>query len=459
MLRLVLGLSIIIALLAFAFFKLSKESLEPTKFPKNPSNLANFLDTDLTGNSRIPSQKSRIPSEFYTSFGLSYLNLARKSVGLVPFKENSILSKAAKNHTLYLSNLGTISHDESKENKHFTGANPSERAIFAGLSSSFVSENISAKHASFNDSIDGLLSAIYHRFNFLNYSFDEIGYYDDGDIYTYEMSNSALLRLCERGESVGRQYVLGACANPKMPLSPTSFNLATKPSKPDFLMFPNESFASVAVFGDEDPDPLPQCEITSAPVSLEFNPNLKIFLRSFKIFKDGKELENTLLLSRDNDLRFTSNQFALFSLSPFDFGASYEVLATYTQGGQNKSLSWSFATKEPQIPYFIVNDGDIIELEDGKEYEVFFAPKHCNDSFSKYSYSLPFGSSLQLKDTGINMLKMRASGVNGDVINFKSATHNIKIVIKSEKNLDFKVIFALILAIVLFIFIVKRAKI
>ena len=142
LLRLVLGLSIIIALFAFAFFKLSKESLEPTKLPKNPSNLANFSDTDLAGNSRIPSQKSRIPSEFYTSFGLSYLNLARKSVGLVPFKENSILSKAAKNHTLYLSNLGTISHDESKENKHFTGANPSERAIFAGLNSSFVSENI-----------------------------------------------------------------------------------------------------------------------------------------------------------------------------------------------------------------------------------------------------------------------------------------------------------------------------
>ena len=45
LLRLVLGLSIIIALFAFAFFKLSKESLEPTKFPKNPSNLANFSDT------------------------------------------------------------------------------------------------------------------------------------------------------------------------------------------------------------------------------------------------------------------------------------------------------------------------------------------------------------------------------------------------------------------------------
>ena len=49
MLRLVLGLSIILALFALAFFKLDKESLEPTKFPKDPNNLANFLDTDLTG--------------------------------------------------------------------------------------------------------------------------------------------------------------------------------------------------------------------------------------------------------------------------------------------------------------------------------------------------------------------------------------------------------------------------
>ena len=99
MLRLVLGLSIILALFALAFFKLGKESLEPTKFPKDPNNLANLFDTDLAGNSRIPSQKSRIPSEFYTSFGLSYLNLARKSVGLVPSNENSMLSEAAKNHT------------------------------------------------------------------------------------------------------------------------------------------------------------------------------------------------------------------------------------------------------------------------------------------------------------------------------------------------------------------------
>ena len=102
MLRLVLGLSIILALFALAFFKLGKESLEPTKFPKDPNNLANFLDTDLTGNSRIPSQNSRIPIELYTSFGLDYLNLARKSVGLVPFRENSLLNKAAKNNTLYL---------------------------------------------------------------------------------------------------------------------------------------------------------------------------------------------------------------------------------------------------------------------------------------------------------------------------------------------------------------------
>lgn len=451
MLKLALSFSIILAFFALAFFRLGQESLEPTKFPRIPSSFADFNESDILRNSRIP---------IYSTFGLDYLNLARKSVGLADFKQNLILDKAAKNHTLYLSNLGIISHDESKENKHFTGENPSERAIFAGLSTSFVSENISAKHESFNDSIDGLLSAIYHRFNFLNFSFDEIGFYDDGEIYTYEMSNSRLSRLCERGESIGRFYVLGACAKPKMPISQQSFDKALKPSEPDFIAFANEKFPSVAVFGDEDPDPLPQCKISSAPVSLEFNPDLKISLKSFKLYKDGKELENTLLLNKDNDpnAKLSQNQFALFALRPFDFGATYEAQASYTQGGENKSISWIFRTKEPQIPYFIVNDGDIIELEDGKEYEVFFAPKHCNDTFSEYSYTLPFGSKLELKDTSINTLKMRVSGAYGDIIEFKSPTHNIKILIKSEKNLDFKVIFALILAIILFIFIVKRAK-
>lgn len=449
--KLALSLSIILALALVAYFKLTAQSLEPTKESRIPSSFLDFNQSDKLRNSRL--------NDLY--FGLDYLNLARKSVGLAPFKENSILSRAAKNHTLYLSNLAIISHDESEKNKYFTGFNPSDRAISAGLNTSFVSENISAKHASFNDSIDGLLSAIYHRFNFLNFGFDEIGFYDNGEIYTYEMSNSALLRLCERGQSIGREYVLGACAKLKMPLSARSFNLATKPTKPDFIIFPNESFASVAVFGDEDPDPLPQCKITSAPVSLELNPNLEISLKSFKLFKEGKELENTLLLSKENDpnAKLTSNQFALFSLSPFEFGASYEARATYTQNGENKSILWSFSTKEPENKYFVVNDGDIIELEEGVEYEVFFAPKHCNDVFSQYSYTLPFGADISIKDTGINMLKMRASGVNGDIIEFKSATHNIKILIKSEKNLDFKVIFALILAIILFSFIAKRAKI
>lgn len=441
MLRLALSLSIILTLFALAVFKLSKESLEPTSFARKPGN-------------------SRIPSEFQVTFGLDYLNLARKSVSLEPFSLNPTLSLAAQNHTNYLANLNIISHDESNANKHFSGVNPSERAVFVGHSTNFVSENISAKHASFNDSIDGLLSAIYHRFNFLNYTFDEIGFYDNGDIYVYEMSNSMLSKLCQRGESIGKEYVLGACAKPKMPLSARSFNLATKPRKPDFIIFPNESFASVAVFGDEDPDPLPKCKITSAPISLEFNPNLEISLKSFKIFKDGKELENTLLLDKNNDpnAKFSKNQFALFSLSPFDFGSTYQAQATYTQNGENKSISWSFSTKEPENEYFVVNDGDIIELKEGKDYEIFFSPKHCNDTFSEYSYTLPFGADISIKDTAINMLKMRASGVNGDIIEFKSATHNIKILIKSEKNLDFKVIFALILAIILFIFIVKRAK-
>lgn len=436
LLRLALNISIVIAFIAILYFGSMTQSLEPNTFVKIPKN-----------------------SEQGT--GLAYLNEVRVGVGLAPFSYNSILENSAQNHLKYLANLGIVTHYQSKKTEYSSGYDPSQRALNAGFSTNFVVENISSKHLGLDESIDGLLSAIYHRFNFLSFYYDEIGYFQDGEYYVFEMSNSRISRLCNTGDSLSRWFITEICKEPKRTISKRNFDLATKPDKPEMIIFPNENAATLATFGSEDPDPLLDCEITSAPVSVEFNPNDEISLKSFKIFKDNMELENTFLLQKNNDVneKFNERQFALFSLLPFDFGTKYKAKISYEKNGQILQKEWEFSTKEPKYPYFVLKNGSVIELESAKTYELFFAPNNCNESIKEYRYNKPFGATLDIKDSGINQLQIKASGADGDIIDFESKTHKVKFIIKnSQKNFDFKLIFVGILAIILFIFMTRKVR-
>ena len=433
MLRLVLNLSVVLVFIAAFYFGSKKEVLEP-------------------------NTQAKIPQIVHENSALAYLNDARKSVGLTPFSQNPILENSAKNHLNYLKKIGVVTHYQNEKNKYFSGYNPSDRALNAGFSTNFVVENISSKHLGINESIDGLLSAIYHRFNFLSFNFDEIGYFEDGEYYVFEMSNKTISRICQKGDSISRVFVTEICKDAKKTVSKRNFDLATKPKKPEILIFPNENATTLATFGSEDPDPLPNCEISSAPISVEFNPNDEIKLKSFKILKNSKELENTILLHKENDpnKKFSERQFALFSLLPFDFGAKYTAVINYEKNGESLQKEWEFSTKEPKFPYFVLQDKAIIELENAKTYEIFFAPKHCNDILKEYKYKKPMAANLDIIDSGINQLRISANGADGDIIEFESAGHNVKFIIKnSQKNFDFKLIFIGILAIILFFFISK----
>lgn len=408
-----------------------------------------------------PTLQAKIPYKEAQNSGLEYLNELRVSTGLKPFGYSQTLEKAAKNHTLYIKNQGSISHNESQNNAFFTGFDPSVRALNAGHKTSFVRENISAKHLSLDDSIDGLMSAIYHRFGFLSYELDEVGYYHENAYYVFEMSNSRISKLCEKGDSIGRWYITEICDIKRKAISKENFEEATKPKNPLFLAFPNARAKSVATFGSEDPDPLPNCKITAPPVSIEFNPNYSSRLIDFRLFDEsGGEIKERILLSKNNDPngRFNAKQFAFFSIKPFDFGKNYKALVSYEQDGQKKQTEWSFGVKEPSFDYFVIKKDEIIELENGKSYELFFAPKNCNDILEEYSYSASLGAKLEVADVGTNILRLSASGFNGDVVALNTKLHNVKIIIKnSEKKFDYKLIFVMFLAILAYFFITRKA--
>ena len=105
----------------------------------------------------------------------TYLNSIRKAMHMQTLIQNDKLGAAAQAHADYLVSNGELSHNEIKGHKNFTGIRPADRAFRAGYDASRVSENLSTKNHSAHSSVDGLFSAIYHRFGFLNPGIDEIG--------------------------------------------------------------------------------------------------------------------------------------------------------------------------------------------------------------------------------------------------------------------------------------------
>lgn len=118
---------------------------------------------------------SEIPAAFSQThqLGLKTINDYRMLYGLKPLKLNGNLTLAAKNHAQYLftnrvaQTTPSVSlHDQKKGMPGYTGATPSERAVYAGYYRG-VGENVSFNTGNLVESVDQLFDAPYHRKPFL----------------------------------------------------------------------------------------------------------------------------------------------------------------------------------------------------------------------------------------------------------------------------------------------------
>ena len=175
----------------------------------------------LGGQGKDSALKSAKQPEFSfvpDSDAIAYLNEYRRGSGLSSLRQNQILSQAAKNHAEYSAQNEYMGHDETAGQAKFSGATPADRALAVGYKSTLVLENIAYKN-DFKEAVDGLFSAIYHRFAFLNLSIDEVGYAlaskDKFNAFVFKMGNSRLNGFCARGASdtgAGRFYT-NVCAD------------------------------------------------------------------------------------------------------------------------------------------------------------------------------------------------------------------------------------------------------
>jgi len=371
----------------------------------------------------------------------SHLNSIREAMGLNTLVQNDLLNDAAQAHADYLVANHISSHYETDGMPKFTGVKPVDRALYANYASSYVSENLSTHTYSAQASIDGLFSAIYHRFGFLALDIDEIGVgvtqekeKTSNSAFVYVMANSNIERLCHEKSFHGTgKYYYKICKDTSHRIAQRAFEDAQNANKrynPEIVVYPYDGQSEVPpVFYDESPDPLPNYEVSGFPVSVAFNDYYykKVKLLSFKLFdNDNKEVTDVLLMDKDNDphQRFTALQYALFPLKRLEYDAQYRAEVSYEAKGKVKTISWAFTTQKPMVELHTVQKKEAtIHLEKGKSHILYFPPHNAHDLLK----NIQFPTDVDIKFIDHNTLELTVTDEGLDDFNIKSKDRTIHI--------------------------------
>ncbi len=353
--------------------------------------------------SKVARSVNLAPTSSIQTKGIDYLNSLRYAVGMIPFQREYHLEDAAQNHANYLLKNNIFSHYESKNVSGFTGVMPANRAQFTAYAHAEVGENISSANASVEKSIDTLFSAIYHRFAFLNFNYDEIGIgfsqsdaYMYGNVYNYDMGVSPLRILCEGGSEVQQgEYYANICRDSSKKISISDYKGAMEQNSqqnPVFVVWPaNGSDAIPPVFYEESPDPMPECSVSGYPLSISFNPlkTSSIMIKSFKLYdSNNQEIKEVKLMDKQTDPNhhFSENEFALFPQQRLDWDSAYRAEIVYHDSGLEKTEVVNFKTARLPYPSFKVSkSGESFEVPVNETRLFYLPPVHCNDTLTTFS--------------------------------------------------------------------------
>jgi hypothetical protein len=122
---------------------------------------------------------------------------------------------------------------------------------------------------------------------------------------------------------------------------------------PEFVIWPPADARDVApAFFVEEPDPLPDLEVSGNPVSLQVNPAAasQVELTTFALYRvdaDGRQPVGVRLLDAESDPNalLTAHEFALFPLQRLAWGGQYLAVAELRLDGRPRRIEWRFATR------------------------------------------------------------------------------------------------------------------
>ncbi len=363
----------------------------------------------------------------------NYLNQIRKQAGMIPFTYNSSLQEAAQNHSYYLHTNRVGGHGERSGRRGYTGRSHVDRIVRTGYLSRQTGENVSyhSHPTSAQKSVDGLMSAIYHRLAFLSFEYDEAGagasVSPEYSAYTYNFGSTAKVEMCN-GAPFTRPgpYTYSVCPDTRFRVAPDAVQKADsiiQNKNPDHVIWPAKNAIGIPPgFYEEDPDPVPYYDVTGYPVSIQFNPATYFLARPvitrFEIFRqrDNRKEEETMFLSTSNDRneKIQWNEFVLFPLQRLDWNTVYRVELVYEIAGLPKQMSWKFRTQSLPMPTYIWSGKHTpIKLEAGKKIAVYVPPSGPRDGEGSYRSSYSEGLNLDIDIYDYHTLIIKASGQPG----------------------------------------------
>ena len=406
-----------------------------------------FLDNAAIASPEVLIERSRpaIDIGYETAQAGAILNSIREAMHMQRLSSNIHLEAAAQAHADYLVYNNESSHDEVAGHQNFTGVKPLDRALKAGYNASYVSENLSTKNSDAKSSVNGLFSAIYHRFGFLSSSIDELGVgvaQDDqntqNSAFVYVMGNSEMNRLCSTKSFSGfGKYVFGVCREKAHRIAKKKFDQAldlNKMNNPEIILYPyNGQIEVPPAFYAEVPDPLPNHDVSGFPVSIEFNDYFfkEVILYSFELLKENVSVPNVLLMDKNSDphMRFTDKQFALFPLERLEYDKEYMAVVTYSSKGKNKEIRWSFRTKKPtEELHIITQKEESISIESGKSHVIYFKPLDAYDIVK----NVRFPSTIDIEFIDNNTFKLTINNKSDSSFDIVSDSRILHIKVNSQ---------------------------
>ncbi len=364
-----------------------------------------------------------------------YLNQIRAKTGMVPFKWSDILEQSAIQHADYLMKNGLISHLEIPGLPGFSGVNPGERAIARGYEVRKVTENYSSGRKDSLESIDGLMSAIYHRFGFLDFTKNEIGIALSGSKnsfnFVYNMGNDNLNRFCKYAIDIRKSpFYEGICLRSKRVSADRVDKIEAKTAEknPEYVIWPvDQSAGTSTVFYEEMPHPLPGRAVSGYPVSFQLNPAhySRVKLLQFKLFKDQGKTESEIIsvhiLNKRSDpnQRLSTHQFALFPLERLEWGTRYRVSVALLADRKKLRKDWTFTTKNLPHPMFeIPASGNSLDVTGNKIYAVYIPPVDHFPYIEKLQVESPYKVRVDVTWEDRNTVFLKLSGAKCQPVHF-----------------------------------------
>lgn len=403
-----------------------------TRHTANTEAIGTITEDDDAAENGAAASSDEIDAIIASDDGYAYMNVLRASAGLNTYRINGQLEESADNHAYYLVVNGLRQHHETPGDTGFTGERPAHRAQATGYQAFGTISEVIAYDSTQIASIDGLMSAIYHRFGLMRNNVDEIGFgfrqQGDDNAFVGNNSNSKLADLCD-GESFDGYGTYYRMCDPEIRVEESVYTAAAnavRRQNPALVVWPPDQATNILpVFYEESPDPLPDYSVSGYPISAEFNTTKidHVELLSFELYNqdDEQQVTHTRLMDQNSDPngKFDSHQFALFPLDRLAYNTTYRAEITYLQDGVHQEKSWSFTTRNLGHPvYTIEANGEQLTVESGSTFYIYIPPTQEAVSMGGYSLNRSGSASIDATFMDGNTLQITFTGSTGQYAHF-----------------------------------------